>query len=54
MPTYDELIFVANPANLDPERDAASCMRSGRGAQYMVNHPDEAWQICHHPGCRTN
>ncbi|MFC3527487.1 ABC transporter substrate-binding protein [Paracoccus mangrovi] len=45
VPTYDELIFVANPANLDPERSRRFLHAVERGAQYMVNHPDEAWQI---------
>ena len=39
------LIFVANPANLDPERGRRFLHAVERGAQYMVNHPDEAWQI---------
>ncbi|MTH78321.1 ABC transporter substrate-binding protein [Paracoccus aestuariivivens] len=45
VPTYDELIFVANPATLDTERTARFLHAVERGAQYMVNHPDEAWEL---------
>ena len=45
VPTYDELIFVANPANLDADQGRRFLHAVERGAQYMVNHPDEAWQV---------
>ncbi|WP_313353313.1 ABC transporter substrate-binding protein [Paracoccus sp. (in: a-proteobacteria)] len=45
VPTYDELIFVANPAKLDPDRTRRLLHAVERGAQYMVNHPDESWEL---------
>ena len=45
VPTYDELVFVANPATLDKDRTARFLHAVERGAQYMVNHPDEAWAL---------
>lgn len=45
VPTYDELIFVANPEKLDKDRASRFLNAVERGAQYMVNHPDEAWEL---------
>lgn len=45
VPTYDELIFVANPTHLDKDRAARFLHAVERGAQYMVNHPDESWTL---------
>lgn len=45
VPSYDELVFVANPANLDPDISRRFLHAVERGAQYMVNHPDEAWAL---------
>lgn len=45
VPTYDELIFVANPAHLDKDRARRFLHAVERGAQYMVNHPDESWTL---------
>lgn len=45
VPTYDELIFVANPQTMDKDRTARLLHAVERGAQYMVNHPDEAWTL---------
>ena len=45
VPTYDELIFVANPATMDADASRRFLHAVERGAQYMVNHPEEAWQL---------
>lgn len=45
VPTYDELIFVANPNSLDVEKSRRFLNAVERGAQYMVNHPDESWEL---------
>ncbi|HRM73599.1 MAG TPA: ABC transporter substrate-binding protein [Paracoccus sp. (in: a-proteobacteria)] len=45
VPTYDELIFVANPATMNADASRRFLHAVERGAQYMVNHPDEAWQL---------
>ncbi|MTH66431.1 ABC transporter substrate-binding protein [Paracoccus shanxieyensis] len=45
VPTYDELIFVANPDRMDVDRTRRFLHAVERGAQYMVNHPDESWTL---------
>lgn len=45
VPTYDELIFVANPTRMDLDRTRRLLQAVERGAQYMVNHPEESWQL---------
>ena len=45
VPTYDELIFVANPQTMDADRTRRLLHAVERGAQYVVNHPDEAWAL---------
>jgi len=42
VPAYDELIYLAQP---DVDRDLAARFLTAveRGAQYAVNHPDDAW-----------
>lgn len=45
IPTYDELIFVANPTKMDADRSRRFLHAVERGAQYMINHPDEAWEL---------
>lgn len=45
VPTYDELIFVANSDKLDKDKTQRLLNAVERGAQYMVNHPEEAWTL---------
>lgn len=45
VPSYDELIFVANPDRMDPAIMARFLHAVERGANYIVNHPEESWQI---------
>ncbi|MDN3712884.1 ABC transporter substrate-binding protein [Paracoccus cavernae] len=45
VPTYDELIFVANPVTLERDATARFLHAVERGAQYIVNHPEESWQL---------
>ncbi|WP_251978143.1 ABC transporter substrate-binding protein [Salinicola avicenniae] len=46
VPTYDELIFVANRDTLDAHRDAYRRFLDavGEATAWIINHPDEAWQ----------
>ena len=44
VPAYDELIVVANSARLDDPRLGALLRGLERGVQFMINHPQEAWQ----------
>ncbi|MDF3605111.1 ABC transporter substrate-binding protein [Paracoccus sp. DMF-8] len=43
VPNYDELIFVANPDRLDREIATRFLQAVERGANYIVNHPEDAW-----------
>lgn len=45
LPAYDELIFVADPARMDRDAVVAFLGAVERGVQYMVNHPEDAWEI---------
>lgn len=44
VPAYDELIFVANPDRLDRDVATRFLQAVERGANYIVNHPEDAWQ----------
>ncbi|ETX30140.1 ABC transporter substrate-binding protein [Roseivivax isoporae] len=45
LPTYDELIYVANPDTMDADKIARFLAATERATQYIVNHPDESWDI---------
>jgi len=45
IPSYDELILVANPDRMDPDRVTRFLSAVERGTQFMLNHPDEAQKI---------
>ncbi|MGR3479692.1 ABC transporter substrate-binding protein [Salipiger marinus] len=45
LPPYDELIYVANPDTLDPDRISRFLAATERAVQYMVNHPEDSWRI---------
>lgn len=45
IPAYDELILLANPRTMDPDATARFVAAMERGAHYILNHPDKAWQI---------
>lgn len=45
LPSYDELIFIANADTLDRDRINRFLAAIERGTEYMLNHPDEAWQV---------
>ena len=44
LPPYDELIYVANPEMMDKDVIARFLSATERATQYIVNHPDEAWE----------
>lgn len=44
VPTYDELIYVANPETMDRDRIARFLGATETAVQYMLNHPDESWE----------
>jgi putative hydroxymethylpyrimidine transport system substrate-binding protein len=45
VPTYDELIFLANNAALDDPRLGRFLDAVERGVQYLVNHPQESVRL---------
>ena len=45
VPSYDELILVANTADLGDPRLRAFLDALERGVQFLVNHPDESWAL---------
>lgn len=45
IPAYDELILLANPDTMDRDATARFVAAMERGAHYILNHPDKAWQL---------
>ncbi|SDE15648.1 ABC transporter substrate-binding protein [Limimaricola pyoseonensis] len=45
LPAYDELIYVANPETMDADRVRRFLAATERATQFIVNHPDESWEI---------
>ena len=45
IPAYDELILVANRDSLDDPKLRRFIDGLEAGVQYLVNHPDESWQL---------
>jgi putative hydroxymethylpyrimidine transport system substrate-binding protein len=45
LPPYDELIYVANPETMEPEVIARFLEATEKATQYIVNHPQESWEI---------
>jgi putative hydroxymethylpyrimidine transport system substrate-binding protein len=45
VPPYDELIVVANSGKLEDPRLEPFLGALERGVQFLVNHPQEAWQL---------
>ena len=45
VPAYDELILIANAEKLDDDRLPRFLDALEAGVQYLINHPDESWQL---------
>lgn len=45
VPSYDELILVANNNNLDDPRFKPFLISLEEATQYIINHPQEAWKL---------
>jgi putative hydroxymethylpyrimidine transport system substrate-binding protein len=45
VPTYDELIYVANPGTMDTAKISRFLRATGKATQYIVNHPGDSWDI---------
>lgn len=45
VPTYDELIYVANPQSIDKDMIRRFLAATEKATQFIVNHPQESWEI---------
>lgn len=45
VPTYDELIYVANPETMDADMIRRFLAATEKATQFMINHPKESWEI---------
>lgn len=45
IPSYDELIYVANPQTLDKDKINRFLRATELASLYITNHPDEAWTL---------
>ncbi|WP_171136638.1 ABC transporter substrate-binding protein [Ruegeria sp. HKCCC1038] len=45
IPSYDELIYVANPDTLDADMIARFLAATEKATQYIVNNPEKSWEI---------
>ena len=45
VPTYDELIYVANPETMDAGLIRRFLGATEKATQFIVNHPQESWEI---------
>lgn len=45
IPTYDELIMVANLDKVDKDSMLAFLEAIESGIQFMINHPEESWEL---------
>lgn len=45
VPTYDELIYVANKDKMDADKTRRFLRATELATQYIVNHPQESWEI---------
>lgn len=45
IPSYDELIYVANSNSMDKDKITRFLAATELATQFMVNHPQESWEI---------
>lgn len=45
VPTYDELIYVANPETMDRDRIRRFLAATERATEFILNHPEESLEI---------
>ncbi len=44
IPAYDELIYVANPEQMDTDKIRRFLAATEKATQYIVNHPTKSWE----------
>ncbi len=45
LPSYDELIYVANTDTMDKDMIARFLAATQKATQYIVNHPEDSWKL---------
>ncbi|MCG7492360.1 ABC transporter substrate-binding protein [Thalassobius sp. Cn5-15] len=45
VPSYDELIYVANPDRMDADKVERFLAATEKATQYIVNNPQKSWEI---------
>ncbi|WP_282153603.1 ABC transporter substrate-binding protein [Ruegeria atlantica] len=45
VPSYDELIYVANPDTMDADKVARFLAATEKATQFIVNNPEKSWEI---------
>lgn len=45
LPSYDELIYVANPETMDTDMIRRFLTATEKATQYIINHPQDSWEI---------
>ncbi|MGR3453972.1 ABC transporter substrate-binding protein [Pseudooceanicola sp.] len=45
VPTYDELIYVANPETMDADMIRHFLAATEKATQFIVNHPQQSWEM---------
>ncbi|CUH45189.1 ABC transporter substrate-binding protein [Ruegeria atlantica] len=45
VPSYDELIYVANPDTMDADKVARFLSATEKATQFIVNNPEKSWEI---------
>ncbi|WP_116081831.1 ABC transporter substrate-binding protein [Tropicimonas sp. IMCC34011] len=45
VPTYDELIYIANPETMDAEMTRRFLAATEKATQFIINHPQESWEV---------
>lgn len=45
VPTYDELIYVANPETMDRDMVRRFLRATEKATQFIINHPQQSWEI---------
>ncbi|MCY4259203.1 MAG: ABC transporter substrate-binding protein [Rhodobacteraceae bacterium] len=45
VPPYDELIYVAHPERMNPEKISRFLVATELATQYIINNPEAAWDI---------
>lgn len=45
VPSYDELIYIANPDRMDADKVARFLAATEKATQFIVNNPEKSWEI---------